>query len=96
MIDKDALTTLASLGAVGGLVGFGQLLAGKEVLTPRIVIGRFLSSCGLGASAASIVIIFPALPLVAQLGLAAGFASLGTSALEIIFKKYFGDSNGGK
>lgn len=90
MIDKDAVTTLATLGAVGGLVGFGQLLASKEVLTPRIVLGRFLSSCGLGASAAAVVIFIPSLPLVAQLGLAAGLASLGTSALEIVFKKYFG------
>jgi len=94
MIDKDALTTLATLGAVGGLVGFGQLLASKEELTPRIVIGRFLSSCGLGASAAAVVILIPEIPLVAQLGLAAGLASLGTSALEIIFQKYFGGSSG--
>ena len=91
MIDKDALTTLGMLGAVGGLVGFGQLLASKEELTWRIVMGRFLSSCGLGVSAAAVVIFVPELPLVAQLGLAAGLASLGTSALEVVFRKYFGE-----
>lgn len=96
MIDRDTITSIATLAGVGGVAGFGKLLASGEKLTARIVIGRCLSSCGLGASAAAAVTVFPGLPFVAQLGIAAGLASLGTSALEVLFNKYFGTTSGGK
>lgn len=79
---------LFSLAAIGALVGLGQLLASKEILTKRIVIGRMLSSAGLGASAAAIIAIIPGLSLAAQFGIAAAIASLGTSGLERLFQKW--------
>jgi hypothetical protein len=73
---------------IGALVGLGQLLASQEVLTKRIVIGRMLSSAGLGAAAGAILTFIPQLPFAAQLGLAAAMASLGTSGLERLFQKW--------
>lgn len=87
--DKEAQGVL-SLIAVGAMVGLGQLLASKEVLTARIVFGRMLSSAGLGAAAAFVLAIMPDLPISAQFGLAAALASLGTSGLERLFQKWIG------
>ena len=39
------------LALVGMLIGIGQLLASAELLTWRIVVGRALSTGGLGAAA---------------------------------------------
>jgi hypothetical protein len=85
---SDEVKGVVSMLTVGGLVGLGQLLASKEVLTPRIIIGRVLSSAGLGATASIIVVFIPDVPIYAQFGLAAAMASLGTSALEKLLKKY--------
>jgi len=82
------------MAGVGALVGLGQLLASEERLTLRIVIGRALSSAGLGAAAASILAWVPDTPLAAQLGLAAGLASLGTSGLERLAQRVFGVGGG--
>jgi disulfide bond formation protein DsbB len=80
--------TIFYLLTVGALVGLGQILASKEILTKRIVIGRMLSSAGLGASAATVLAFMPQLPIIAQFGLAAALASLGTSGLERLFQKW--------
>ena len=77
-----------SLGLVGILVGVGQLLASAERLTLRIVIGRALSSAGLGASSAALLVWLPGLPIAAQFGVAALIASLGTSGLERLFRRW--------
>lgn len=79
---------LLFLAGIGALVGLGQLLASKEILTKRIIIGRMLSSAGLGASASAILTFMPSLPIEAQFGIAAAFASLGTSGLERLFQKW--------
>lgn len=86
----EATKVATTLGLVGVIVGIGQLLASTEKLTPRIVFGRALSSAGLGAASSAALVIMPDLPLAAQLGLAALFASLGTSALERGFQKWLG------
>lgn len=44
----EAAKTVGALGLVGVLVGLGQLLASRERLSTRIVVGRALSSAGLG------------------------------------------------
>lgn len=87
---ESATRTAASLGIVGIIIGIGQLLASTERLTLRIIIGRALSSAGLGASSSAILVVFPDLPLAAQLGCAAWFASLGTSVLERMFQRILG------
>lgn len=87
--------TFMMLGAVGVVIGIGQLLASKEELTWRIVIGRALSSAGIGCSAAAVLVWLPEVPLIAQFGIAAALASLGTSGLERLVQRAFGGNNGG-
>lgn len=87
---KAATESVGYLGLAGLLVGIGQLLASTEPLTKRIVIGRALSSIGLGASAAIPLAWLPDMPFAAQLGLACGIASLGTSGLERMVQRIFG------
>lgn len=82
--------TLAAMGLVGGLIAIGQLLASQERLTPRIVIGRALSSIGLAVSAGGILLWISDPHPLALIGLSAGLASLGTSFLERFLQKKFG------
>lgn len=86
----EAARAFSSLSLVGLVVGIGQLLASREQLTWRIVIGRALSSAGLGASSGIVLAWIPGLPITAQLGFAALVASLGTSGLERLFQKVIG------
>lgn len=86
----EASKVALSLGAVGVVIGIGQLLASTERLTMRIILGRALSSAGLGASSTAILVLFPNIPMAAQFGCAALIASLGTSALERAFQRWIG------
>ena len=63
------------------------MLRSKERLTWRIIAGRCLTSAGLGMAAGAVLLIFPGVPLVAQMGVAAALASLGTSAIERIIQR---------
>jgi hypothetical protein len=87
---NEATRIATSLGIVGLIVGIGQLLASTEKLTMRIIVGRALSSAGLGASSSALLVLVPDLPMAAQFGVAALVASLGTSALERGFQKWLG------
>lgn len=78
---------------VGMAVGLGQLFASQEMLTTRIIVGRALSTGGLGTVAGVVVVWIPDLSFAGQIGVAAGIASLGTSALERVFQRVIG---GGK
>ena len=89
-IGKHTLETLGILAFIGAAVGIGQLLASEEKLTARIIIGRALSSAGLGMTAGSVLILYPDINPVAMTGIAALFASLGTSVLEKIIQKFLG------
>lgn len=81
---------IGTLGLAGLIIGLGQLLASEEKLTPRIIVGRALSSAGLGASAASVLTFYPDLSLTAVCGIACLIASLGTSVLEKAVQKLLG------
>ena len=85
--EQNAVKTVATLGVVGLIAGIGALLASKETLTLRIVIGRAMTSVALAVAATSIGV-WQNVSLETQIGLAAGIASLGTSGLEAILKKY--------
>lgn len=90
---KDELSTwqtLGVMGLVGVLTALGQLLASNERLTPRIIIGRALSSIGLSVSAGAILLWMGDPHPLALIGLSAGLASLGTSFLEKLIQKKFG------
>ena len=76
---------LLAMAGVG--VGIGQLLYSDTVLRWRLVIGRALTSGGLGMAAGSALVWVPDLSLLAQLGIAAALASLGTSGLERVFER---------
>lgn len=91
MVDKGEVHFLG-LGAIAVIAGLGQLLASKEQLTPRIVLGRILSSFALGAVSILILPYVPSIPgmnpYMVQLGIAAALASLGTSVLELILQRF--------
>jgi len=89
--EQIALSVILAL--VGMVVGLGQLFASQEMLTTRIIVGRALSSGGLGTVAGVVVVWIPDLSFAGQIGVAAGIASLGTSALERVFQRVIG---GGK
>ena len=87
---RDAIAQAVLFGLIGVLTGLGQLLASKEQLTWRIVIGRCLSSAGIATAAGVILIAMPNLNPLAQIGLAAALASLGTSGLERLNQRILG------
>ena len=73
--------------AIGISIGLGQLLASNEQLTPRIIIGRALSTGGIAMASGAVLVWIPDLPLIGQIGIAAVLASLGTSGLERVFQR---------
>lgn len=87
MSDFETLKLVLYLAIAGLVAGLGTLLASEEKLTVRIVFGRALTSVALGVAAASILVWIPGLPTLAQIGVACGLASLGTSGLERMFQK---------
>ena len=72
---RDAIQQALLFGAIGVLAGLGQLMASKERLTWRIVIGRCLSSAGIATAAGVVLIAMPNLSPLAQIGLAVGAAA---------------------
>ncbi len=91
MPDKFSHTQAAmAMGATGVLIGLGQLLASEEKLTPRIIVGRALSSAGLSLAAGSLLIRIPDMPLLALVGASALIASVGTSVLETYLSRVLG------
>ena len=76
------------LGGVGVVVGIGNLLSTGVEHELRVVVGRAIVSGGLGMASGAILIWLPDVTLIAQLGLAATLASLGTSGIERFAKRY--------
>lgn len=89
----EQLLHASTLAFIGLVVGIGQLLQSRERLQARVVIGRALTAGALGMAAGTVLAWWPELPWVAQAGLAAALASLGTSGLERVFARIVG---GGK
>lgn len=87
--EEKLYKTFGTLAFVGLIAGLGALLASKETLTLRIIIGRALSSIGLGIAAASIGV-WQNVSHETMIGIAAGMASIGTSGLEYLINKYMG------
>ncbi|WP_018868270.1 MULTISPECIES: hypothetical protein [unclassified Thioalkalivibrio] len=86
----SSLEAIIGMALTGLIIGLGQVLASEEKITPRIIIGRALSSMGLALVAGIVLIQIPDIHILALIGLSALIASLGTSALEKLFQKYFG------
>lgn len=72
---------------IGITIGLGQLMASNERITLRLLLGRSLSTGGLAMAAGIVLVWVPELPMVGQIGVAAGLASLGTSGLERAFQR---------
>ena len=87
---QQAIGQASGFGLLGILVGLGQLLASKEQLTPRIIWGRCLSTMGLSMAAGVVLLAFPGVPPLAQIGVAAALASLSTSGLERLVQRAIG------
>ena len=83
-------TGVAAMFLTGAIIGLGQLLGSDQKLTWRIVLGRALSSGGLGLAAGSALAFIPDIPPLALYGLSAAIASLGTSFLERIVQRFLG------
>lgn len=84
-----AIRQLFVLALVGAVIGLGELLAKQDKFSWRIAFGRCITSAGLGASTAGALAWMPGLPLVAQCGLAAAMASLGTSGLTLLLQRFY-------
>lgn len=86
----EALSTAALFAFVGVSIGVGKLMASGEPLSARLLIGRAISTGGIAMAAGAVLVWVPSLPLLGQIGIAAGLASLGTSGLERLFSKAIG------
>ena len=92
MIEKvtgiwEELGTSVLFALVGMTIGVGRLLNSGETLSARLLIGRALSTGGIAMAAGAVLVWIPSLPLLGQIGIAAGLASLGTAGLERILSK---------
>lgn len=94
-MDNDT-KLLVSLGLTGALIGLGKTLASAGPTSWKIALARCISTSALSMSAAFAVVVFPTLSFPAHVGLACALASLGTSALETLFKRFLGGTNGGQ
>ncbi|BBE09679.1 Putative Holin [Mycoavidus cysteinexigens] len=83
-------TLLAILAAMGAAIGIGQLLAGGEKITARLIIGRMIVGAGLSVAASSILMLLPELSPIAVTGLGAALGILGQSYLELAVQRWFG------
>lgn len=92
MIHDEATKGVLWLALLGSMIGLGQLLLTKDPITTRVVIGRAICSGALGMAAAGVLSFIPSLPYPALMGLAATFASLGTSVLEKLVQRIIGGS----
>jgi len=87
--EQQVTKTVAVLGLAGFIAGLGTLLASKEHLTVRIVIGRAISSIVLGVTASLSILWYPDITLETKIAIACGIASLGTSGLERLYQKFW-------
>lgn len=91
---REAIAQALLFGLIGVLTGLGQLMASKEELTWRIIAGRCLSTAGIATAAGVILLAFPTVSPLAQIGVAAALASLGTSGLERLIQRVLGIGRG--
>ncbi|BBE09477.1 Putative Holin [Mycoavidus cysteinexigens] len=83
-------TFVATLAAMGAVIGFGQLLTGGEKITARLIIGRMIVGAGLSVAASSILMLLPELSPIAVTGLGAALGILGQSYLELAVQRWLG------
>lgn len=72
---------------VGVLIALGQILQTQDPITLRVALGRCITTGGIALVAGSALALFPELPFIAQVGIAAMLASLGNSGLEVMIQR---------
>jgi hypothetical protein len=72
---------------IGILTAVGQMLQSTTPITWKLALGRAMTTGGMALVAGAALAIFPDLPFLAQLGIAAALASLGSSGVEIALQK---------
>lgn len=72
---------------VGVLIAIGQIMQAAEPITWRAAIGRCITTGGIALVAGSVLTLFPSLPFISQVGIAAALASLGNSGLEMLMQR---------
>ncbi len=83
----DEVKLVGALAGAGLIVGIAKMLTSNEPLTWKQACGRAILSGATGVAAGAIVILIPGVSFVAQVALACILSSLGTSALESLFKR---------
>ena len=79
--------TIATLIAIGGLIGMSRLLVSNEPLSWRIIIGRTILGSATSVVAGIVMIQFPDLSPVALVGIACALGILGSTFIEEYMKK---------
>lgn len=74
---------------IGVLIALGQILQVKEPITLKVALGRCITTGGIALVAGATLTLFPAIPFIAQIGIAAMLASLGNSGLEVLIQRLF-------
>ena len=74
---------------VGVMIALGQILQTKEPVTLKVAIGRCITTGGIALVAGATLTLFPGIPFIAQVGIAAMLSSLGTSGLEVLIQRMF-------
>lgn len=85
---RDEIELALVFWLIGATIGIGQHLLSPDSFSWRIVIGRALSTGGLAVVAGTVLVMHPTMSPLSQMGIAAGIASLGTTALEAAFMRY--------
>lgn len=85
---RDEIELALVFWFIGATIGIGQHLLSRDPLAWRVIIGRALSTGGLAVVAGAVLVVHPTMSPLAQMGIAAGIASLGTAALEMAFMRY--------
>jgi len=85
---KDEIELALVFWFIGATIGIGQHLLSRDVFSWRVVLGRALSTGGLAVVAGAVLLMHPTMPPLAQIGIAAAIASLGTNTVELVFRRY--------
>jgi hypothetical protein len=78
-----------AFAGVGVLIALGQILQTKDPITWKVAIGRCITTGGIALVAGATLTLFPGIPFIAQIGIAAMLASLGNSGLELLIHRLF-------
>lgn len=78
-----------AFSGIGVLIALGQILQTKDPITLKVAIGRCITTGGIALVAGATLTLFPGIPFIAQIGIAAMLASLGNSGLELLIHWLF-------